>query len=60
MGTRQAKNGDKTKTRAYFRKQFTVEERKNDPIELTNAPIFLESLYLVSTEEMIVGPPDER
>ena len=46
--------------RAYFRKRFTAKERENDPIKLKNALIFLESLQLVSTEEINVGPPDKR
>ena len=44
--------------KAYFKKHFTAETIVNEPIELLDAPTFLQLLQ--STEDIKVGPPDER
>ena len=46
--------------KAYFKKHFTAETIDNEPIELIDAPTFLQLLQSISTEDIKVGPPDER
>ena len=46
--------------KAHFKKHFTAETIDNEPIELIDAPTFLQLLQSISTEDIKVGPPDER
>ena len=45
--------------KAYFQKHFTSYTIDKVPIELIEAPAFLQALQAVSTEDIKVGPPDE-
>ena len=55
-----SKKCDPTKLSEYFRKHFTAVPIDEDPIELENAPKFLDSLQSIPAEEIKTGPPDEN
>ena len=45
--------------KAYFQQHFTSDSIDKIPIELVDAPEFLQTLKEISTENIKVGPPDE-
>ena len=45
--------------KAYFQRHFTSDTINEIPIELIEAPEFLQALQAISTEDIKVGPPDE-
>ena len=50
---------DPAKLKKYFEEHFNIDRNDPDPIELTEAPNFVQKLHDVSVDGIVTGPPSQ-